>query len=320
MTIRTTKPEKGNKYYIAKANGGWSNAIKGSPTDKDCDVLANCVGYAYGRFNEIAGDGSCKYLAPVNAENFIQYKGDCEVGQLPKAGAVMVWQKGATLNNSDGAGHVAIVERVDSETQVFTSESGWGCANPFWNATRKKGMDGNWGAGNGYKFLGFIYNPKIISDVTEPIETTKNPYTESIETLRKGSKGDGVKWLQWFLKKSGYDIEVDGIFGDYTEKSVKEFQRLNNLEVDGVVGKNTKAKLNTIFSKTEIFEPYLVKITAYALNVRKGAGTNYAVVKTLVNDQNIYTIIEEVDGSGAKKWGKLKSGAGWISLDYTAKQ
>ena len=121
MQIRTTKPEAGNKYYIRKANGGYSNAILGNPTDKDCNVLANCVGYAYGRFNEIGGYGCCKYLAPVNAENFIQYKGSCEVGQTPKVGAVMVWQKGASLSGSDGAGHVAIVEKVISSTEVWSS-------------------------------------------------------------------------------------------------------------------------------------------------------------------------------------------------------
>ena len=63
--MRTSKPEAGNKYYITKANGGYSDAIKGSPTDKDCDVLSNCVGYAYGRFNEIGGYGYCKYLKPL---------------------------------------------------------------------------------------------------------------------------------------------------------------------------------------------------------------------------------------------------------------
>ena len=77
---RTTKPEAGNKYYITKAKGGYSNAVQGKPTDKDCDALANCVGYAYGRFNEIGGWGYCKYLSPCNAENFIQYSGGLEVG------------------------------------------------------------------------------------------------------------------------------------------------------------------------------------------------------------------------------------------------
>lgn len=91
---RMTKPEKGNPYYNTKANGGYSAAIKGKPEDADCDVLSNCVGYAYGRFNEIGQWGSCKYLVPTNAELFIKYKGDLEVGQTPKLGACMVWQKG----------------------------------------------------------------------------------------------------------------------------------------------------------------------------------------------------------------------------------
>ncbi len=187
MKIRTSKPEVGNKYYIRKANGGYSNAILGSPTDKECDVLANCVGYAYGRFNEIGGYRYCKYLAPVNAENFIQYKGSCEVGQTPKLGAVMVWQKGNTFSGSDGAGHVAIVEKVISSTEVYTSESGYGSSTPFWNSTRKKGS-GNWGAGSGYKFLGFIYNPAV-KDESQP--ALKKTIKELAREVIRGNWGNG---------------------------------------------------------------------------------------------------------------------------------
>ena len=162
--MRTTRPEAGNKYYITKANGGYSYAIKGSPTDKQNDVLSNCVGYAYGRFNEIGGYGYCKYLSPVNAERFPQYNNTgIPMGDTPKLGACMVWRGGPTLQSGDGVGHVAIVEKVISSTEVITSESGWGSKNPFWTATRKKG-NGNWGAGSGYKFLGFIYNPAVKDD------------------------------------------------------------------------------------------------------------------------------------------------------------
>ena len=175
---RLTKPEKGNKYYITKANGGYSYAIKGKPTDPDCDVLSNCVGYAYGRFNEIGGYGYCKYLAPVNAENFIQYKGNLEVGQTPKLGACMVWRKGNTLSNSDGAGHVAIVEKIISDTQIVTSESGWN-STAFWTKTRNKG-NGNWGAGSGYTFLGFIYNPAPCCKGTPTTEKTESTPTYTV--------------------------------------------------------------------------------------------------------------------------------------------
>ncbi|MBR0575673.1 SH3 domain-containing protein [Proteiniclasticum sp. BAD-10] len=59
------------------------------------------------------------------------------------------------------------------------------------------------------------------------------------------------------------------------------------------------------------FTEYLVKVTAYALNVRKGPGINHPIATTIRLGQ-VYTIVGEKDG-----WGQLKSGAGWINLDYT---
>lgn len=199
---RLTRPEAGNKYYITKAAGGYSDAVKGSPTDSACNVLSNCVGYAYGRFNEIIGEGACKHLRPVNAENFIQYKGTLEVGMEPRLGACMVWQKGATLKGSDGAGHVAIVEKIISSTEIVTSESGWGASKPFWTQTRKKGS-GNWGQGSSYKFLGFIYNPAACCQGTVPsapaaaekpsaTPTTEKKAKEAARSLNKALAGTYV--------------------------------------------------------------------------------------------------------------------------------
>lgn len=66
------------------------------------------------------------------------------------------------------------------------------------------------------------------------------------------------------------------------------------------------------------FVSYMVKVTDSALNIRSGAGTNYSIVGC-ITDKGCYTIIDEKNGTGASKWGKLKSGAGWISLDYCEK-
>ena len=179
FTMRTTKPGAGNKYYIRKAQGGYSNAIYGKPIDSECNVLSNCVGYAYGRFNEIGGYGYCKYLAPVNAENFIQYKGSCEVGMVPKVGACMVWE-----GKGDLAGHVAIVEKVYNNNHVYTSESGYGSKNPFWNSHRYNN-NGRWGCNSNYKFLGFIYNPAVKEEVIEA------PVRKSVDELaREVIRGD----------------------------------------------------------------------------------------------------------------------------------
>ena len=62
---------------------------------------------------------------------------------------------------------------------------------------------------------------------------------------------------------------------------------------------------------------YLVKVTADGLNIRTGAGTSYPVVG-VITDNGVYTIVDTMIVSGIK-WGKLKSGAGWIALNYTRK-
>lgn len=199
---RTTKPTTNNKYYIRKANGGYSDAIAGSPTDKECNVLSNCVGYAYGRFNEIGGYGACKYLAPVNAENFIQYKGSLEVGQKAKLGACMVWRKGATLSGSDGAGHVAIVEKIISDTEIVTSESAWG-GPAFYTKTRKKG-NGDWGMGSAYTFLGFIYNPAECCKETPKPEKIAYTLVTDIKGYNSSADAKARKNAKTTLKKGTY--------------------------------------------------------------------------------------------------------------------
>lgn len=63
---------------------------------------------------------------------------------------------------------------------------------------------------------------------------------------------------------------------------------------------------------------YLVKVTADVLNIREDAGTEYKITGQ-IKDHGTYTIVAEKNGTGASKWGKLKSGAGYISLDYVEK-
>lgn len=196
MEMRTTKPGKGNKYYIRKAQGGYSNAIYGKPTDSECNVLANCVGYAYGRFNEIGGYGYCKYLAPVNAENFMDYKGSCKTGMTPKVGACMVWE-----GKGDLAGHVAIVEKVYDNNHVYTSESGYG-SSAFWNQHRYNN-NGRWGCNSNYSFKGFIYNPAVKDEPTPAPKPSKS-VDELAQEVISGLWGNQPE-RQQRLEAAGYD-------------------------------------------------------------------------------------------------------------------
>ena len=64
--------------------------------------------------------------------------------------------------------------------------------------------------------------------------------------------------------------------------------------------------------------PFKVKVSISDLNIRKGPGTDYA--RTQYIPKGVYTIVEVKSGKGSDKgWGKLKSGAGWVALDYTVK-
>lgn len=63
---------------------------------------------------------------------------------------------------------------------------------------------------------------------------------------------------------------------------------------------------------------YRVRVSIKNLNIRKGPGINYDKTGRYTGI-GVFTIVAESDGEGATKWGKLKSGAGWISLDYANK-
>ena len=189
---RSTRPTKGDKYYIRKASGGYSTCIQGKPTDPNCDVLANCVGFACGFYNEQNDLGYEKYHLNCNAENFIEraIASGLSVVKEPVVGGVMVWQKGATLSGSDGAGHVAGVYAKPSDTQVKTAERGYG-SSAFWTATRNKG-NGNWGAGSGYTYRGCIvplnYNP---NPPTPSEDISKKSVEELAREVINGKYGNG---------------------------------------------------------------------------------------------------------------------------------
>lgn len=232
-TPRLTAPAAGNPYYNTPDRGGYAiGIINGQPRDNGCNVLANCVGYAAGRFNEIIGAGRFVYYtyAP-NAECFYAWAETygLKTADRPQLGAIAVWAKGDPTTGEDGAGHVAIVEDIKSDGSIITSESGHGCTPAFWTSHRYR-ESGNWGADGSYKFLGFVLQPE----------------TPPVRALKKGDTGDDVKTMQQLLAQAGYlrRNEVDGIFGTITLGAVLCVQFEHGLAVDGIYGDQTKKALS----------------------------------------------------------------------------
>ena len=124
--------------------------------------------------------------------------------------------------------------------------------------------------------------------------------------LNEGAFVDNLKDIQDWNE----DHELKKMGEAYAKAAAEYLNLPKKTSVAKPVEKN-EVKVET---NTNTFKPYIVRVTASALNVRKGPGTNYGVVMT-IRDKGSYTIVEEANGS----WGKLKSGAGWISLDYTKK-
>ena len=167
------------------------------------------------------------------------------------------------------------------------------------------------------------------SDTREPYAMNSKVYNTLVKLCVDICKRNGKKKLIWFgdkTKSLNYDPKSDEmvitVHRWFANKSCPGnwlYSRLGKLasEVTKQLG-GTKtegsAKSPTATSKAKM--PYKVQVDITDLNIRKGPGTNYAKTGKYTG-KGVFTITEEKSGKGSDKgWGKLKSGAGWIALDY----
>lgn len=261
MKIRTTKPESGNKFYNTVSNGGYSRCIVGYPTDKGCNVLANCVGYACGRFNEIIGSMKCPYLN-CNAENFIEraIQYGLEISDKPKLGGIMVWQKGNTLSGNDGAGHVAVVEKIIDNNTIYTSESGYG-SNAFWNSIRTN-SNGRWGMASSYKFRGCIINPSIKNESANELD--KYTDEELAKMVWQGKFGNGEE------RKNKLGDRYYSVQKLVNEQAKKKLEKINN-ELLNLVRKTIRGDYGNGLKRKQKLGQYYDEVQQQVnLNLRDG--------------------------------------------------
>ena len=125
-------------------------------------------------------------------------------------------------------------------------------------------------------------------------------------------KRNGIKALNYTGDKNG-NLTLHKMFkatlcpGPYLESKIPYIVSEVNARLNSAPKPVAKPTTHTAPSSGT----FRVKVTANALHIRAGAGTNYKTVG-VIRDRGVYTIVQT---SGS--WGKLKSGAGWICLDYT---
>lgn len=90
------------------------------------------------------------------------------------------------------------------------------------------------------------YNLKRFDDLDNKESQKANEYREPSRALRVGDHNEGVRWLQMELNRAGYGLAVDGWYGKKTKNAVMDWQRKNDLVVDGIAGKKTLATLGCI--------------------------------------------------------------------------
>lgn len=177
---------------------------------------------------------------------------------------------------------------------------------------------------------------EVASDTTHPYAVTAKAYAALLDLVTDICKRNGIKKLVWSTNKNdrvnhrnGCNMTVHRDFankacpGEYLysrhgEIAAEVNRRLQGASNGGGVVVTPPAAEKPTGGTTEAtVTPYLVRVKISNLNIRKGPGTNYGSIGFI--KPGVYTIVAESTGTGATKWGKLKSGAGWISLDYATK-
>lgn len=115
--------------------------------------LPNCTCYAWGRFWEIGGGTSDHRptLSLGNAEDWYNFNDGYDRGNSPALGAVICFRDGPYSGN----GHVAVVEQINDDGSIITSNSAWDGAYFYTQRLEPP----NYLPATGYIFQGFIYNP-----------------------------------------------------------------------------------------------------------------------------------------------------------------
>lgn len=204
---RTEAPTTDNAYYYAD-----------NPFYQYGYGLPNCTCYAFGRFWELKG-GDRPSLSWGDAEKWYGHTSDgYERGSVPKLGAVACWRRGDASTDSDGAGHVAIVEKVYSDGRFLCSNSAYN-STMWYEKTLSPDEDYTWNSK--YTFQGFIYNPvDFENEDTTPDTVDKSQVVSGNRYLTLAEMQVNARYIYQFLSSRGWTLNaIAGMLGNFQKES-----------------------------------------------------------------------------------------------------
>jgi len=162
---------------------------------------------------------------------------------------------------------------------------------------------------------------EVACEAKHPYAITEKAMAALIELCTDICRRNGIKKLLWSGDKNlvgnpaKQNLTVHRWFANKACPGDYIYQRLGDIaaKVNAKLGVTPPAETKPVSTV-----PYKVRITATDLRIRKGPGTNTDIVQKAIKP-GVYTIVSEATGQGAILWGKLKSGIGWVSLDYCKK-
>lgn len=180
----------------------------------------------------------------------------------------------------------------------------------------------NSGNGNGFEVY-YSIGSKTGKKLAENIEAEVIKIGQNSRGIKTRANSSGGDYYGFVRETKCPAVICEGVFVDNAEDAKQadtdeECKKFGEAYAKGVLKTLGIADVPPTSENTtpEVKEePYLVKVTTDALNIREKPGTVYKVVG-LIRDRGVYTIVETVK-SGGNTWGRLKSGAGWIALEYT---
>ena len=149
---------------------------------------------------------------------------------------------------------------------------------------------------------------EVASDTAHPYAVTPQAYNALLDLVTDVCKRNGIRKLLWKGDRN--------LVGQVDKQNMTVHRWFANKACPGeyLYSRHGEiaAEVNRRLGVTAL--PYAVRITSANLRIRKGPGTGESVVGFI--QPGVYTVIEEADGEGASKWGKLKLAPGWVSLDF----